>query len=63
MCFWKKKQKETAVEAPVEDNEEEQFDVPFFTSDMVPVAPPTLEELKPDVKPEDFAVYTGEENS
>lgn len=65
MCFFKRKKKaETAVEAPVEEkNSSELFDGPYFTIDMVPVVPSSLEDIKPVVKPEEFAVYAIEDKS
>lgn len=62
MCFKRKKQKH-AVEVPTADeNQPQLFDGPFFTIDMVPVSPAMPEDMKPDVKPEEFAVYDRNDN-
>lgn len=62
MCFKRKKQK-PVVEVPTADEQQpEQFDGPFFTVDMVPVAPALPDDMKPDVKPEEFAVYNRRDN-
>lgn len=60
MCFWKRKKKPEAFPVPAEEKSSRElvFDGPFFTVDMVPVVPASLDDMKPDVKPEDFAVYT-----
>ncbi len=65
MCFFRRKKKETpAVEAPVEEKSpSELFDGPYFTIDMVPVVPSSIDDIKPVVRPEDFAVYAIEDKS
>ena len=65
MCFWRRKKKETVTaDVPVEEQPlSDLFDGPYFTIDMVPVVPSSLDDIKPVVKPEEFAVYTVKDKS